>query len=237
MCYHVSIPSREVIEKEFSFASFVDEWPVGRHHLSGFSFEATPVITAGNPDKIQLFHWGLIPGWVKDEDQASRMRKWCLNATSEHVFEKPSYRTPIAKSRCLIISDGFFEWREYKGKKYPYFIWLKEQKAFAFAGIYDSWTDKNTGEIINSYSIITTRANPLMEKIHNVKKRMPLILPRENQLKWIEGNLTKEGICQLMVPFDEKRMDSHTVSKLITSRKENSDVERVKDEFKYPELP
>ncbi len=235
MCYHVSIPGSNTIKMEFDWAS-VEENLEPIHHLSGFSFEKTPVITCERKDKIQFFNWGLIPGWVKDKEQAGKMQQWCLNATGENVFEKPSFKMPINKNRCLVIVDGFFEWRELKGKKYPYFIYLKNRKAFSLAGIYDQWVDKSTGEIFNTYSIVTTSANSLMEKIHNIKKRMPVILPKESEQSWLEASLEKEKIIQMMVPLEEDLMEAYTVSKQITSRNENSNFSEVKRRFDYKEL-
>src|ERR1039457_6886815 len=198
MCYHTSIPDRKVIIEEFDYALLDAEWENNLNHLSGFAYAKTPVITAENPDKVQLFNWGLIPKWVKNEEDAAKYRQWCLNATCENVFDKPSFKTSIGKKRCLVIVDGFYEWREYKSKKYPYFINVKNRKAFGLAGLYDSWVNKETGEILNTYSIITCAANPLMEKIHNVKKRMPVILPKEKERVWLNENLSKEEIQNLM---------------------------------------
>ena len=165
------------------------------------------------------------------------MRTNTLNAKSETIFEKPSFRSSIGSKRCLLFVKGFYEWRDYNKKKYPYYIHLKNQSVFTFGGIYESWVNKSTGEIINSVSIITTEANPLMAEIHNSKKRMPLILNGAAMNKWIDPKIDKETITQLMKPFDESQMTAHTISKLITSRSENPNQEKVKEIFEYPELP
>ena len=183
MCYHISVPPPDIIKQSFEYAILPDKWEHFYHHLSGFTFAKTPVITAEVPDKIQHFHWGLIPRWVKDEEQAAKLRQWCLNATCETIYEKPAFK------------------------------------------------------LLNSYSIITCPANLLFEKIHNQKKRMPVIVAKENEKKWLDFNLPEKIISSLMVPFDERKMASHTISKLITSKNENANVAEVKDNFIYNELP
>jgi putative SOS response-associated peptidase YedK len=235
MCYHVSIPSKEKVKKSYSEVTMMKEW-LSADHLSGFAFKDTPVITLENPGEIQVYSWGLIPNWVKNEKQAGELRLQTLNARSETIFEKPSFRTAIKKKRCLVLVDGFFEWRDHKSKKYPYFIYLKHQEAFALGGVYETWVSQETGEIKNTFSIITTEANPLMAGIHNTKLRMPFILSKENEKVWMDPSLDQKKIHQLLIPFDQEQMSAHTISRLITSRVENPNCPAVKEIFLYPEL-
>ena len=241
MCYNIEIPAKEeindFIDLELDNAIRNDEWDEYYHRMPGFTFSRVPVLTAENPEKVQTFNWGIIPKWCKDEAQAKEMRTNTLNAKSETIFEKPSFRGSIGKKRCLLFVKGFYEWRDYNKKKYPYYIHLKNHPVFTFGGIYESWINKDTGEIINTTSIITTEANPLMAEIHNSKMRMPLILTGEEMHKWIDPSINKEAIMDLMKPFDENQMAAHTISKLITSRTENPNQLKVKEEFAYAELP
>lgn len=234
MCYHVSIPDRTELDDLFDHAVITDEWETYYNHLSGFSIAKVPVITAQQPGKLQLMHWGLIPSWVKTEEQAKQSNMNCLNAKSETIFEKPSFRNSINQKRCLMPVNGFYEWREVNKKKYPYYIYLKQQTPFCLAGIYDEWVYQETGEIVKTISVVTTEANPLMAKIHNVKLRMPLILDKQNMNNWLKPNLSREEITNLMLPFDENQMEAHTISKQITSA--NSNEASVKVPFDYPEL-
>ena len=112
----------------------------------------------------------------------------------------------------------------------------KNNEPFAFGGIYNDWVNKDTGEIINTFSIITTEANPLLAKIHNVKLRMPLILPKEVEKDWLNQNLVEKEIQELMKPLEETQLSAHTISKLITNRNENPDKEEIQHHFEYPEL-
>jgi len=242
MCYHKA-QSFTLSELETyygtSYSKSVEENYQICFHNSGFRFRSGPVIAAENPGEIQLFHWGLIPFWVKSRKDAEALRARTLNAISEEAFQKPSFRDSIKSRRCLVPVTGFFEWRwaDAAGKKkYPYFIFLKGQKIFSLAGIYSRWVDKDTGEEINSYSVLTTRANVLMEKIHNHKKRMPVILPRAVEGEWLKPDLTREEVLALCQPYPEGKLDAHTISRLITSRTENTNVEQITERINYPEL-
>lgn len=155
-------------------------------HYNGFSFPRTPVITNKNPQVIDHLCWGLIPAWAKDIS----IRNYTLNAKIETLNAKPSFKASVA-NRCLVLADGFYEWQwlDTKGKKkQKYLITLPDNNLFAFAGIWAEWVDKLTGEIVNSYSVLTTEANELMSSIHNSKKRMPIILNPENEQQWLLGD-------------------------------------------------
>jgi putative SOS response-associated peptidase YedK len=222
--------------KRFS-ALFLEPVPFKRqYHASSFDLPKLPVITNENPKQIQLFTWGLIPSWVKDRKTADEVRLKTMNARAESIFEKPSFRHAAEQKHCLVLADGFFEWQEYQGKNYPHYIRLKNHEPFAMAGLWDTWADKETSEELRTYSVITTKANPLMEKIHNKKKRMPVILRRENEEKWISASLNKESAQMFLVPFDEHEMEAFTISRLITSKQRNPNVPEVLQPFTYPEF-
>lgn len=204
--------------------------------VNGFDNPAMPVITDEKPDKIQFFHWGIIPSWVKDQETAKSIRNNTLNAKAETIFERASFKHSIKEKRCLIICSGFFEWQKIKGKKYPYYISLKDDEVFVFGGIWSSWTDRETGEIINTYSVITVEANELLANIHNTKKRMPLIMEPEDALKWIDKELTVDEIKKLMKPFNSSKMKAHTVRKFVPARPDDSKSPEVIAYYYYPEL-
>lgn len=186
MCYHSKQTAEaQTLEKRFDAKFDTDEYKV-QPRYNGFTFPKTPVITNENSKLIQLYSWGLMPSWSKD----LKFRVNTLNARIETLTEKPSFKSYV-KNRCLILADGFYEWKwlDEKGKtKQQYEITLQDNSPFAFAGIYSSWTDKSTGEILNTYSIVTTKANELMAEIHNTKKRMPVILTPNTEKLWLKGN-------------------------------------------------
>ena len=134
-----------------------------------------------------------------------------LNARADTIFEKPSFREPIMKKRCIVPSTGYFEWRHEGTKKIPYYIYLKDEPIFSMAGIYDSWLDKETGEEHSTFSIITTDTNPLTDYIHNTKHRMPTILSKENEEKWLNPNLTKQEIATFLHPYEADKMDAYVI--------------------------
>lgn len=189
MCFH-SKQSKSAQEVQNRFkAKFENEALFTPKIYNGFQFPKTPVITNKQPDKIQLFNWGLIPFWAKDDS----IKKNTLNARIETIHEKPSFRNSV-NNRCLILADGFFEWQwlDDKGKKkQKYELTLPDNELFAFAGLYNEWIDKSSGEIINTYTILTTEANELMSKIHNTKKRMPVIVSADYEQTWLNGQELK----------------------------------------------
>ncbi|MGM0408089.1 MAG: SOS response-associated peptidase [Bacteroidota bacterium] len=172
--------------------------------VNGFKFPEMPVITES---KMDLMHWGLIPFWSKDDT----IKKFTLNARAETVFEKPSFKNSIFSKRCIVPATGYFEWKHTGNQKQPWFIRLKNQDSFSFAGIWDKWTDKNTGEIIYSYSIITTAANPLLAEIHNTKKRMPLVLTKDVEFDWLNNHLTKNEIEEFFVPLGQQHFEAYPI--------------------------
>jgi putative SOS response-associated peptidase YedK len=183
-----------------------------------------------------MLKWGLIPFWAKDEKTADEIRMKTFNARAETVFEKASFKSPIKNKRCIVIVSGFYEWRLVKGKNYPYHIISKDENAFALAGIWESWKNKDTEEKLNTFSIITTRANPLLEKIHNKKKRMPVILRKEDERTWLKGDLDVDEIKSLLEPIEDTGLEAYTVSRLISFKKENSNVPEVMKRYEYEEL-
>jgi putative SOS response-associated peptidase YedK len=216
----------------------VPDFPGEPHHyVSGFDYPKMPVILGENPARLETPRWGLVPSWVKTMREAEDIRVHTLNARSESVFVKPSFRNAIKRRRCLVPADGFYEWRMYQGKKYPYFIYHRDGEILSFAGIWDEWTDRSTGEVWRTFSILTTEANALLEKIHNTKKRMPVILPPSQEMKWLEKGLSETEVRDLTRPLDAHLLAAHTVGRLITSRTADRNTPEVQQFHDYPELP
>jgi len=237
MCYNISIIKKMADIEELFGARFAEQEAYEYiYHSSAFSAPYHPVITNENVSTIQFYQWGLIPFWIKDENAANRIRFRTLNARAETIHDKPAFRFSIKDRRCLVIVDGFYEWREVNKKKYPYYIKLVDNTAFAIAGIWDTWWNRETGETKNTFSIITTKANPLLERIHNTRKRMPVILKQEDHKRWLNTELDRSVIDSLLIPFDDKQMDAYPVSRLITTRGTNTNVPGVMEKYRYEEL-
>jgi putative SOS response-associated peptidase YedK len=233
MCFNVSV-AKDGRELEERFSASMDAKrpfaPV--YHASAFSYPFLPVVTNERPDRIGLLQWGLIPRWAKDEKAAEKLRAMTANARAEGLRDKPSFREPIESGRCLALVDGFYEWREVAGRKYPYHVRMPGGAPFALAGVWDSWRGKEGP--VDTFAIITTPANPLMEKIHNTKKRMPAILRRGDERRWL-GKLARAEVDALLAPFAGE-LEARTVSRLITARGEDSNVPAVMEPFEYREL-
>jgi putative SOS response-associated peptidase YedK len=237
MCFNfANFLEAQKLESKFKakFPEYIKYDPV--YYVNGFSKPDMPVITDEGPDTINVFKWGLIPSWIKNEKDAEDISTKTLNARSESIFEKASFKHSIKNKRCLIPATGFFEWMHFKNKTYPHYIFLKDRDVFSLAGIWSKWTNKENGEMINSFSIITTNANTMMARIHNKKKRMPVILSQDDEEKWLDNQTSQNVINQLMQPYADREMDAYTISRLITSRTEARNVKEVIEKFEYPEL-
>ena len=179
--------------------------------------QANPVITNGSGRSIKAMNWGLIPHWAKDPKIAYKM----INARSETVAEKPSYRDAFKSKRCLIPASGFYEWQKSAldpKKKTPIHIRLKESELFAFAGLWSLW--KNSESEIFSYTIITTEANDYLKEFHD---RMPVILNQSDESKWLDHNTPTEELQNIMLPRDDNRLEAYEVSKLVNAPRNNSE--------------
>jgi len=178
-----------------------------------------PVLAIPNngSNTADFFVWGLIPMWAKDPAIGNRL----INARGETIAEKPSFRGSFKYKRCLILADGFYEWKASKGRKSktPYFIHMKDRKPFAMAGLWDSWEGPD-GSSVRTCTIITTEPNELMKKLHN---RMPVILQQRDWRQWLDPSpQTPEGLLPLIKPFPDENMASHPVSTLVNKPSNDS---------------
>jgi putative SOS response-associated peptidase YedK len=173
------------------------------------------VVTNENPHQLNYLKWGLIPSWAKEISIGNKM----INAKAETILQRPSFKIPFMRRRCLVPSDGFYEWKS-DGDKIPYRIFLKNQRLFSFAGLWDRWHDSN-GKFIDSFTIITTSANEFMKPIH---ERMPVILHPKDEKTWLENKDTGM-LSSLLTPYDSDAMEAYAVSTLINSpRNDNPQV-------------
>lgn len=240
MCFHKALNTDLSDLSEYYSAEYdaiVKEVYEKRFHENGFDFKETPIVTAGKPNELKLFHWGLVPFWVKDEASGMKLRVQTLNCISEEMYDKPSFKDAAKNGqRCLIPCTGFMEWKwlDEKGKtKIPHYIGLKDQQVFSLAGLYSRWKNKETEQYYYSYTVLTTTANPLMSEIHNSKKRMPVILAREYEKDWLNPNLTKDDVLALCTSLDDSKMKAHTISKLITTKGADTNVPEVQAVHEY----
>lgn len=216
MCFTIEIHrSRKAIEKRFSVsAPLLRDFDFNLFYRA-FDHPLLPVITLEDPGKVQMMRWGLVPTWTRSAEEAEKLRQATLNARSESLHEKASFRHTLQRQRCLIPVGGFFEWQHVGRDRIPWYISRADTSPFALAGIFDSWKDPDNGNTWKGFSVITTAANPLMQNIHNSKKRMPLILHRKNEKVWLNAERPAEELSELMLPFPESELKAITISKKI----------------------
>lgn len=232
MCYKVSTPSKDQLEGYFDKQTAnqsnlfkVDEIE-GYYHADGFTSPFLPITSIDEPRRVQLGIWKLIPHWVKTPADAMKYAN-TLNATSEDIFEKASYKNYIGKNRCLLWVNGFFEPNHPAPKvTVPYYIHQKDGDPFTLGCVFSNWLNHDSGELFKTFSIITTPANELLSQIHNEKKRMPLVITPEKRNEWLSP-LAKEEIQALMQPLPEGILEGYPVSKLVYQKGVNANVPDV----------
>ncbi len=193
--------------------------------FSGFSFPeqfsprfniapTQPILGIPNDgqNKADFFVWGLIPSWAKDPSIGSKL----INARAETLAEKPSFRGGFKYKRCLILTDGFYEWKTIPGSKtkIPHYIFLKNHQPFAFAGLWDEWHAPDGGSV-RSATIITTEPNELMATLH---KRMPVILNPRDYAQWLNpAPQTPDKLVGLLKPFPADEMSAYAVNTYVNN--------------------
>jgi putative SOS response-associated peptidase YedK len=197
------------LQEAFPWAVFPDDL-TPRYNIAPSQLVA--VIPNTGDNTLSMYKWGLIPSWSKDPAIGDRM----INARAESLAEKPSFRNAYRRRRCLIIADGFYEWKQTPGmkSKQPIYIRLKDKHPFAFAGLWESWKSPEGSEV-RSCTIITTQPNSLMEPIHN---RMPVILLPDAYASWLVSEDRQPAqLNGLLIPYPPSDMIAFPVSRLVNS--------------------
>lgn len=154
--------------------------------------------------------WGLVPSWAKDPSIGNRM----INARAESVAEKPAFRAALRRRRCLVLADGFYEWQRTGKQKQPYFIRFRDNRPFAFAGLWETWEGPDHS-VIESCTILTTDPNGLMSSIHN---RMPVILGPQDYDRWLDPKLEKpEPLLPLLKPYPSDELEAYPIRPYVNS--------------------
>lgn len=190
-------------------------WEYQGQHSPRYNVAPTqnnPVVLVNRENKriMTPMRWGLIPSWAKEEAIGNKM----INARKETVTQKPSFKTAFMKRRCLVPADGYYEWQKpgTPGRRTPFRIVLKSREVFAFAGLWDIWKNKE-GEIIPSYTIITTEADDLISKIH---PRMPIMLKPENEDRWIDPTPKDSAtLLKLLDPYAADLTEMYEVAPIV----------------------
>ena len=207
MCGRYTIIAKaEEIEKRFNVN--VPETYKPRYNAA--PTQILPVITNESPEGLSFFNWGLVPSWAKNKSISSKL----INARSETLTEKVSFKNALKHRRCLIPADGFYEWKKSSKKsKIPYRIFLKTNELFAFAGLWEEYEDEEQ-EIVHTFTIITTTANTTISPIHD---RMPVILEKDAEQSWLNSSISIENHISLLKAVDADKIEFHSISPLVNS--------------------
>jgi putative SOS response-associated peptidase YedK len=169
-----------------------------------------PVIVRSGTNQLTVMRWGLVPRWTTD----TRSVKSLMNARAESLGTKPAFRSLLEKNRCLIPASGFYEWKQEGKRKVPYYFRLAGCPLFSFAGLYDQWPHPGGGTA-GTYTIITCQANSVVAPVHD---RMPVILSRENEDRWLDpGPVSPADLRRILVPSPAEIMNSVRVSDLVNN--------------------
>ncbi len=212
MCGRFSLATDQTILQEH-FEFLIHEELEFRYNIA----PSQDILVVGSNGKDRVgtkMRWGLVPPWAKDTKIGYKM----INARAESLDEKVSFKRPFQSQRCLILCDGFYEWKKEGNMKQPYRFMMKNNKPFAFAGLWERW-DKGDKPLFTC-TIITTKPNELLEEVHD---RMPVILPEDKYDEWIDRNQTNYNeLKSLLVPYQANFMDCYPVSSLVNSPKNES---------------
>lgn len=230
MCGRYAVVTKlKIIEREFNIdvSEVMERFQINPNVTPG---QEALVITDKDPHKAQLFTFGFTPSWAKK-------KMYVINARSEGdhnkendprytgtkgILKKPMFRKAIRSQRCLVIADAFIEGTTKEKLSKPYLVYKSGQKRpFAMAGIWDEWIDPSSGEVFNSFAIITTAPTPLMQQIPH--HRSPLVLSRHEELLWLSHDLPLSDITELMQPFDDESFNAYPISTDVKSPK-NHDI-------------
>lgn len=204
------------IEKEFSVNVPQDNLFKPRYNIAPTQL-IPAVLETGSERIVNLLRWGLIPSWAKDDKIGSKL----INARAETLAEKPSFKNAFRSRRLIIPASGFYEWQKVnKGAKQPHYFYLKDKEIFGFAGLWEEWLNKESGELVETCTIITTEANKVLEPIHD---RMPVILKPKDYDQWLDEKQSDTNKLQkLLAPFSAKEMASHAVSRAVNTPSSDS---------------
>jgi len=229
MCFTVNINLvKEELEKRYGVDFLDHEQYRPSYYYHAHSLPLLPVVTS---DRILLMQWGLIPSWTSSTSQAQTMRRSTFNARAESISEKPAFAESFESRRCILPVSGFYEWQHHAAIKIPWYIYASDNSILSLGCIWSEWTDKESGVVYRTFSIVTTEANNLLSVIHNSARRMPLVIAREDVDNWISGN---QMTCEkLMHPAPEEALSAHTISSIISSRSANKNTPEITKPYQY----
>ncbi|HEY8468706.1 MAG TPA: SOS response-associated peptidase [Longimicrobiales bacterium] len=208
MCGRYTLTSTpEELTAEFGLAAVPGEYRPRYNIAPG---QPVAVLLAGEDGpQFRFLRWGLVPFWADDPAIGHRV----INARAEGLATRPAFRRPFERRRCLVLADGFYEWRRDPGGKTPMLVRLASRRPFALAGLWDRWVPRDGGEPLDSCTIVTTEASPFLRPIHD---RMPVILDRGEREEWLRSDTSPERLRELLRPYGGE-LEAYEVSRLVNS--------------------
>jgi len=217
MCGRSSLSKTEKELEERFNATFYSDALVNYNPLPNYNVAPShimPIITNDDRTHFTAMRWGLIPSWAKDSKIGFKM----INARIETLFEKSAFKMAVAKRRCLVPADGFYEWQKSEKGKQPFRITTKDQSIFSMAGLWERWESPD-GQMIMSFTVITQPPNELMKDIHD---RMPAILTKEQESLWLADDIRPDQLVDMITPYPSELMEAYKVSKRVGNVRNNS---------------
>ncbi|TAL63727.1 MAG: SOS response-associated peptidase [Bacteroidetes bacterium] len=228
MCFSVNVNLiKEELESRYGATLIDPDKYRPSYYYHAFGLPELPAICSETPERIRLLKWGLVPSWVKTIDDANAIRYKTFNARAESVEKKPSFSFSFRSRRCIIPVKGFFEWQHVGKEKIPWYIFHSGNELLSIAGLYDEWISDSTGEILSTFSMITTDANDLMAEIHNSTKRMPVILDKTAEILWLDLTTSTSAAQSLLKPCPSEILKAHIISPLVNDRTANRNTPEV----------
>ena len=212
MCGRFSNSAKpEDVEREFKVGRLNPRLFEARYNIAPRQLIPAVLETVGER-AVGEFRWGLVPSWAKDEAIGNNL----INARAETLTEKPSFKNAFRARRCIIPASGFYEWaKKGAGAKQPFYFYIRDKPVFGFAGLWEEWTDKQTGETLETCTIITTEANEVLESVHD---RMPVILKPEDYDAWLnEKEKNTAHLQKFLAPYPASEMAAHAVSRAVNA--------------------
>lgn len=234
MCFSVNVNLvKEELESRYG-ATLIDQDKYRpSYYYHAFAVPEMPVVCSGDPLHLRIFKWGLIPGRTRSMDEAENIRSKTFNARAESLADKSSFASSFRSKRCLVPVMGFYEWQHTGKQKIPWYIFHSENQIISLAGLFDQWIFDRTGEVFNTFTIITTEANELLAEIHNSAKRMPAILEPHEEKLWLDNSASEEDIRLLLKPSRIEILKAHTISPLVNSRTADKNTPEVIRPYQY----
>lgn len=234
MCFSVNVNLiKEELENRYGAVLIDPDKYRPSYYFHAFAIPEMPVVCSERPSEINILKWGLIPSYTKDMNEAESIRSKTFNARSESLHQKKAFSSAFTGKRCIIPVRGFYEWQHTGREKIPWYIYHSGNEIISLAGLCDQWVFDRTGEVFNTFTIITTVANELLAEIHNSTKRMPVILEKEEEKIWLNRNSLEEDLSDLLKPSRVEILKAHTIGPLVNNRNADRNTPEVIKPWHY----